>query len=93
MQLKKAEREKNNAQSSRFSKRIGSTVYEVNVRFDTAKAESLEDKILRLVKRDMDSGQTDFNYGKKAAMALNLAAKGVTIALPQADWLPERGSV
>ena len=31
MQTIKAEREKNNAQSSRFVRRIGSTLYDVNV--------------------------------------------------------------
>jgi len=38
-------REKDNAQSSRFCKRIGSTLYEVNVYFNEAAKESLDDKI------------------------------------------------
>ncbi len=88
MRLKKAEREKNDAQSSRFSKRIGSTVYEVNVRFDTAKAESLEDKILRLIKRDLDSGRICDN----ARNTLKSPGKSAMMGLPQADRLPERGS-
>jgi hypothetical protein len=36
MLLEKIEREQNNARSGRFSKRIGSTLYEVNVYFDEA---------------------------------------------------------
>jgi hypothetical protein len=76
MQLKNAEREEINARSGRFVKRIGSTVYEVCVRFDTAKGESLEDKMFRLMKSDLKNG-----------------AKCGKIALPQAERLPERGSV
>jgi len=47
------------AQSARpcqFTQRIGSTVFEVRVLFDTAKSESLEDKILRLLRRDLELG-------------------------------------
>ena len=76
MQLKNAEREKNNARSGRFSQRIGSTVYEVFVRFDTAKEESLEDKILRMMKSDLKNGRLSGS-----------------VILPQADRLPERGSI
>jgi hypothetical protein len=57
MQLKTAEREKNNARSDRFVKQIGSTVYEVNVRFDAAKGESLEDKMYRLMKSELQNGE------------------------------------
>jgi hypothetical protein len=89
MQLKKAEREKITAQSSRFSQRIGSTVYEVNIRFDTAKQEPLEDKILRLIKRDLDYSP---NHSEKANSALKTGKKGAIMDLPQADGLPERGS-
>jgi hypothetical protein len=53
MQLKNAEHEQINARSGRFVKRIGSTVYEVSVRFDAAKEESLEEKMFRLMKSDL----------------------------------------
>jgi hypothetical protein len=76
MQLKKAEREQINAQSSRFSKRIGSTLYEVNVYFAEAGKESLEDKIFRLVSSD----------------SLNAAPKSVKMGSLQTERLPERGS-
>ena len=49
MQTVKIEREKINARSGRFSQRIGSTLYEVNVYFCEAGKESLEDKIVRLI--------------------------------------------
>ena len=52
MQLKEAEREEINAQSSRFSYRVGSTVYTVNACFSNATSETLADKILRLAKND-----------------------------------------
>jgi len=52
MQLKKAEREEINAQSSRFSHRIGSTVYTANVHFSSTESETLADKILRLARND-----------------------------------------
>jgi hypothetical protein len=54
MQLEKAEREQINARSSRFSERIGSTVYRVSVYFPTEETEMLEAKILRLVKNDLN---------------------------------------
>jgi hypothetical protein len=54
MQLKKAERESNNAQSSRFSVKIGSTTYRVSVYFPNEETETLEAKILRLVKNDLN---------------------------------------
>ena len=52
MQLKKAEREEINAQSSRFSYRVGSTVYTVNAFFSNTTNETLADKILRLAQND-----------------------------------------
>jgi hypothetical protein len=52
MQLKKAEREEINAQSSRFSYRVGSTVYTVNACFSNTTSETLADKILRLAQND-----------------------------------------
>jgi hypothetical protein len=72
----KAEREKINAQSSRFIHRIGSTVYTVNIHFKEDGKETLEDKIFRMMKYDLNNGRL-----------------GGNIIVPQADALPERGSV
>jgi len=58
MQLEKAEREINNAQSSRFNQRIGSTLYRVSLFFPAEESETLEDKIQRLIKNDLNY-QTD----------------------------------
>jgi|GEM_PF-1689543 len=70
-------REKDNAQSSRFCKRIGSTLYEVNVYFNEAAKESLEDKIFRLI-----SNETLKNGGKYG-----------NVEMLQTERLPERGSI
>jgi hypothetical protein len=37
----------------KLQKRIGSTVFTVNVRFSDKSAETLEDKILRLIEREV----------------------------------------
>ena len=76
MQTKKAEREKNNAQSSRFVQRIGSTVYTVNIYPKEDSKESLEDKMFRMMQSDLTNERFYVN-----------------IRVPQADALPERGSV
>ena len=76
MQTQKVEREKSNAQSSRFSQRIGSTVYSVSVHFKEGSKETLEDKMFRMMKSDLNSGRYCGN-----------------LTMPQADTLPERGSV
>ena len=57
MQTQKVERENNNAQSNRFSMRIGSTVYSVNVFFKEDGKETLEEKMLRMMQSDLNSGQ------------------------------------
>ena len=88
MQTSITEREKSNARSGRFTQRIGSTVFDVHVRFDAAKAEPLEDKILRLIKRDLDSGTNRKSEGN----GLNYPENNAIMELPQADGLPERGS-
>ena len=54
MQLEKAERKMNNAQSSRFSQRIGSTIYRVSMFFPEKETETLEAKILRLIKNELN---------------------------------------
>ena len=76
MQLQKAERKNNNAQSSRFTHRIGSTIFTVGVYFKEDGRETLEDKMFRMMKSDLNSGQLYDN-----------------VVMPQADALPERGSV
>ena len=76
MQTQKAEREKINAQSSRFCQRIGSTVYTVNIYFKEDSKESLEDKMFRMMQSDLTNERICGN-----------------IIMPQADALPERGSV
>ena len=75
--IQKAEREKSNAQSSRFCKRIGSTLYEVNVYFNEAAKESLDDKIFRLISND----------------TLKKGEKYGNIEMLQTERLPERGSI
>jgi hypothetical protein len=37
-------------------KRIGSTVYSVSVRFSDDKAETLEDKLLRMIESEVNKG-------------------------------------
>jgi hypothetical protein len=76
MQLEKAERKINNAQSSRFTKRIGSTVYTVNIFPKEDSKETLEAKMFRMMQSDLTNERFHGN-----------------IIMPQADALPERGSV
>ena len=76
MQLQKAERKNTNAQSSRFTHRIGSTVFSMGVYFKEDSKETLEEKMFRMMKSDLNNGQLCGN-----------------IMVPQADALPERGSV
>ena len=42
------------ADTSRFSKRIGSSLYKVNVYFSKENKETIDDKILRLAKNDLN---------------------------------------
>ena len=56
MQTLKSSREKDNAQSSRFNKRIGSTDFEVAVFFSATNKETLNDKITRLIKSETGKG-------------------------------------
>jgi len=86
MQTSKSPRENVNAQSGRFSQRIGSTVYTVNIYPKEGKSESLEDKVLRLIMRDLE-------FGENPKMALPTPGNNVKMAMPQADWLPGRSSV
>ena len=48
------------ADTSRFTKRIGSTVYKVGIYFKQDAKETMEDKIIRLVKNEWNCSQ---NYG------------------------------
>jgi hypothetical protein len=41
------------ANSSRFKKRIGSVIYEVGIHFKKDATETLDKKVLRLIKNDM----------------------------------------
>jgi len=75
MQIKNAERSR--TVSGRFTKRIGSTLYEVNVYFNEAAKESLEQKIFRLIAND----------------SLQSGEKCVTMERLQTERLPERGSL
>jgi hypothetical protein len=93
MQLEKAEREKNNAQSSRFTQRIGSTIFTVNIISKEGSPETLDDKMLRLMKSDLEFGENRENRGAKANPALKKAGKYGMMVMPQADWLPGRSSV
>ena len=79
------------AQSGRFSQRIGSTLYSVNVHFQEGNKETLEEKILRLIKRELDFWPK--LGGESSKSDLRNLEKGAIISLPQADWLPERGVV
>ena len=59
MNMLKIEREKIDSPQEpyRFTKRLGSTVYEVNVYFNQDAKERMEDKILRLIRNDYDCSQ------------------------------------
>jgi len=43
------------ADTSRFTKRIGSVVYEVRIHFNKNAKEKMGEKILRLIKNDMEA--------------------------------------
>ena len=43
------------ADTSRFTKRIGSVVYEVRIHFNQNAKEKMGEKILRLIKNDMEA--------------------------------------
>jgi len=47
------------ADTSRFTKRIGSTVYNVGVYFKQDAKETMEDKILRLIRNDSNYSQNN----------------------------------
>lgn len=42
------------AEPARLLKRIGSTTFVVNVHFSNAKTETMEDKLLRLINREVE---------------------------------------
>jgi len=44
-------------ESARFSKRVGSTVYRVNVHFSRTSKETANDKIIRLIKNESAAGK------------------------------------
>jgi hypothetical protein len=43
------------AETSRFKKRIGSVIYEVGIHFKKDATETLDKKVLRLIKNDMEA--------------------------------------
>lgn len=43
------------AEPVKLQKRIGSTTYQVNVYFSQTSAETLDDKVLRLVRREVEN--------------------------------------
>lgn len=51
--VKSAARTPNEAEPVKLLKRIGSTTYEVSVHFSNTSSETLEDKILRLIEREV----------------------------------------
>lgn len=59
-----------------FTYKIGSTIYQIGVHYNDTNKESLDDKIFRMMKNDLQSGT---NFG--------------IIKAPQAELLPERGSL
>ena len=89
MQTVENQRKKINARSGRFYQRIGSTLYSVNVHFKEESRETLEEKILRLIKRDLEFGPNR-EFSKND---LRNPEKSAIMNLPQADWLPERGVI
>ena len=93
MLMVESQRENNNTQPGLFHQRIGSTMYSVNVHFKTESQETLEGKILRLIKRDLEFGSLRSNRDGNSKIDLRNPEKSVIIGLPQADWLPERGVV
>jgi len=58
MNTKKIQREKVNSplEPNRFTKRIGSTVYKVNVSFRQDAKETIDDKLMRLMRNDEQLG-------------------------------------
>jgi hypothetical protein len=53
MQTKKTEREETIARSGRFNKRIGSTIYEVEVSFNPEAREGITEKVGRMITNDL----------------------------------------
>ena len=51
------------ADTSRFTKRIGSTVYNVGIYFKQDATETMEDKILRLIKNEWNCSQKNGTIG------------------------------
>jgi hypothetical protein len=60
-----------------FTKQIGSTTFTVNVHFSEKSHDTIEDKILHIIKNDILTNRSDC----------------ATISLSQADWLSERTAV
>ena len=87
MQAVEKQRENISAQSGRFCQRIGSTLFYVNVHFKEKSQETLEDKIIRIIKRDLEVEPNR----ESSKNILRNPRKSAIISMPQADWLPGRG--
>jgi len=64
MQTLKSSREEVNAQSSRFTKRIGSTMYTINVYLSSTSRETMQDKVLRLVRNECENPSRENSFLK-----------------------------
>ena len=53
------EQKKQEMGSNSFTKRIGTTVYQVNVFFDEDAKTSVEDKLMRLISNDLSIGTSN----------------------------------
>ena len=51
------EKKEHPRESGRFSKRVGSTVYRVNVHFSRTSKETANDKIFRLIRNESAAGK------------------------------------
>ncbi|MDR1321705.1 MAG: hypothetical protein LBK56_09815 [Gracilibacteraceae bacterium] len=74
-------------QAGGFTHKVGSTAYRVNVYYGTPEAEPLEEKILRMMKNELNAGA---RYGKMAmpqadALPAKLRFAGRTDRLPERD--------
>jgi hypothetical protein len=72
-----------------FAHKAGSTLYQVNVYYYAAGREPLEDKILRLIKRDFEFGQNR----ETTRNDLQNPEDHAIMDLLQMGRLPERGAI
>jgi hypothetical protein len=77
---------KRDADTSRFAKRIGSTLYKINVIFSKTSSETIDDKIIRLVKNDTSICENVTKHNLKPS------SKCAIIKELQTESLSERSS-